>query len=468
MTVIEAPRDLWSSIRDDLLSTPHLERAGIGFAGTRQTPAGRRLLLRDWAPVPDDEYLVQLGHHLEVSPAFWARHAKRARSTREALVILHSHPTEERVPRFSPSDDAGEARLIPKLHARANVPVAAMVLSPGGEQGRITNPGQPAHPLRLEMAGSIRAGERPIAPVGERFDRQVRVLGGEGQSILASLKVGVVGAGGLGSHVIQQLIHLGVGEIAVIDPDRVSTSNLSRLVGATRLDALLRRPKTHIARRLSRRVGGPARIIGIRASVTEEKPARALLTCDVIVGCTDTQWSRTVLNTLAYQHYLPVLDLGVELQLSGSMGGRIAWLNPGSACLWCLNILDAERVRIEQLPAATREQEIAHGYIRGLDSPEPAVVSINGVVASLAITEILARATAFAGSEPRPALLMYRIAEGTVRRSSPAANPACPTCSPQGQLGLGDLVDPHARGTERTASATPRSQRIADRPARGR
>jgi hypothetical protein len=98
-------------------------------------------------------------------------------------------------------------------------------------------------------------------------------------------------------------------------------------------------------------VGGPARIIEIRASVTDEKPAQALLSCDVIFGCTDTQWSRTVLNTLAYQHYLPVLDLGVELQLSGAMGGRVAWLSPGSACLWCLNILDAERVRIEQLPA---------------------------------------------------------------------------------------------------------------------
>ena len=48
--------------------------------------------------------------------------------------------------------------------------------------------------------------------------------------------------------------------------------------------------------------------------------------------------------------------------------------------------------------------------------PAPAVVSINGVVASLAVTEVLARWTGFAGPAPRAALLLYRIADGVVRQ----------------------------------------------------
>ncbi len=435
---LEAAEPLWHAIRDDLLSTPELERAAVGFAGLSDDGSRRRLLLRDWAPVPTDEYVVQLAYHLEVSPAFWARHAKRARQSGEAIVILHSHPRDRQVPAFSPSDTEGEARLIPKIHARARVPVAAIVLSPGGHQARLTEPSGTARPLHVHV-GHLRRAARSAQVSSERFDRQLRALGRDGQALLAGLCVGVVGAGGLGSHVIQQLAHLGIGRVVVIDPDRVTSSNLSRLVGASRFDELLRRPKTRVARRLVRRIGGPTQIAEVRGSVTDEVHARQLIDCNVVFGCTDNQWSRTVLNGIAYQYYVPILDLGVELQTSRAMGGRVSWLAPGAPCLWCQQILNAERVRAEQLPAHTRADALARGYIEGLDEPAPAVVSINGVVASLAVTELLARATDFAGSDPRPNVLMYRISDGVVRRSSLMPNPTCPTCSPFGQLGLGDL-----------------------------
>jgi molybdopterin/thiamine biosynthesis adenylyltransferase len=435
---LHIPQPLLQEIRGDLLSTPHLERAGLGFAGLTDGTADRRLLLREWAPVPQDEYLVQLGYHLEVNPAFWARHTKRARRSGEALVILHSHPGDDEAPDFSPSDDWGEDRLIPKIHARAPVPVAAVVLSPGGERGRLRDPGGRTHALTVRAPEVV--PRRAIdGGAFERFDRQVRALGREGQALLIGLKVGIVGAGGLGAHVAQQLIHLGVGRLLVIDPDRVSPSNLSRLVGASRLDAWFSRRKTKVASRLARRLGGPTRVTEVNGSVTDEMIARRLLHCDVIIGCTDNQWSRTVLNALAYQYYVPVVDLGVELQASGAMGGRVSWLTPGSACLWCMNVLDPQRVRAEQVPKATLQDEVARGYLQGIDEPAPAVVSINGVMASLAVTELLARLTGFAGYGARPGLLVYRLIDGTVRRSAPVSNPTCPTCSPTGQLGLGDL-----------------------------
>lgn len=182
-----------------------------------------------------------------------------------------------------------------------------------------------------------------------------------------------------------------------------------------------------------------------RASVTDEETARRLLGCDVIIGCTDTQWSRTILKAIAYQYYIPVLDLGVELQTSGAMGGRVTWLTPGVACLWCQQILNGERVRAEQLPLSARANELARGYIQGLDEPAPAVVSINGVVASLAVTELLARTTGFAGPGRRPSTLMYRLANGDVRRISASADPGCPTCASEGQLGLGVSGRRHGR-----------------------
>jgi molybdopterin/thiamine biosynthesis adenylyltransferase len=265
-------------------------------------------------------------------------------------------------------------------------------------------------------------------------------LTNEGQGTIAALSVGVVGAGGLGSHVIQQLLHLGVGELLVIDPDTVAVSNLSRLVGAGLRDARWRRPKIKLARRLARRLGSATRLRLIRGSITDAEIGRQLLDCDIVVGCTDNQWSRTVLNQIAYQYYVPVLDLGVELQPGGAMGGRVSWLAPGSACLWCAGILDAAQVRAEQLPPELAAAERERGYISGVDEPAPAVVSINGVIASVAVTELLARWTGFAGSTLRSDLLFYRLGDGSLRRISPNPLLECPTCGPNGLIGSGDLA----------------------------
>jgi molybdopterin/thiamine biosynthesis adenylyltransferase len=438
-SMLQAPSLLWEELRADLLSTPELERAGVGFAGICGANARTRLLLRDWLPLDHDDYLVQLGYHLEVSPRVWARAAKRSRDTGEAIVIFHSHPRDGQ-PSFSASDDAGERAVVPKIHARARVPVGAVVISPVGYCARISIPGTASSDMRLSTPGQFAADGAPNYG-DERFDRQVRALTRQGQAVLSELRVGVVGAGGLGSHVVQQLVHLGIGEVVVIDPDRVAASNLSRLVGAGRCDALLRRAKVKIARRTARRVGGPSKVQGIKGSVIDRAGAEPLLTCDVIVGCTDNQSSRVVLNLIAYQYYVPVLDLGVELQHHGAMGGRVSWLAPGAPCLWCLNVLDADRVRAEQLPAGVAEVELNRGYISGIDEPAPAVVSLNGVIASLGVSELLARTTGFAGSDARANLLMYRVADGSVRRISPEARAQCPTCSVSGILGAGDLAN---------------------------
>ena len=68
------------------------------------------------------------------------------------------------------------------------------------------------------------------------FDRQRLALGEHGQQILRRLHVGVCGAGGTGSVTFVQLVHLGVGEITVIDGDIVESSNVSRIIGATTSD----------------------------------------------------------------------------------------------------------------------------------------------------------------------------------------------------------------------------------------
>ena len=430
------PRALESQLHGQLLDNPAEERLAIVFAGRHRTAAGWRLLGREtWTARPSD-YLVQGAYHLEIEPGFWARAAKRARATGESLVIAHSHPGDAEIPDFSPTDDWGERRLLPKLHARAAGPHATLVVSPGGSRGRLHGADGSWSPLALggvvPQAGYVPADD-------ERFDRQQRAVGSEGQAILTSLRVGVVGLGGLGSHVVQQLLHLGVGKLVVVEPDRVEPSNLSRLVGASCADALANEPKVSVARRLADSLDVGTELVLVQGDVRQDGAVNSLLAADFIFGCTDTQLSRLLLNALAHQFYLPVLDLGVELQLGGSMGGRVTVLGPDAGCLWCWGILSAERLRAEQLPQDLRAEYVGTGYVTDLAVEQPAVVSLNGVVASLAVTEMLRRVTGMGGADGAADLLLYRLSDGTVRR---AASPGrtCPTCAGS-STGAGDLAE---------------------------
>src|SRR5262245_64080153 len=66
----------------------------------------------------------------------------------------------------------------------------------------------------------------------ERYKRQLvlKEIGGEGQQKLKASRVLVVGAGGLGSPLMLYLAASGVGEIGIIDSDRVSLDNLHRQI----------------------------------------------------------------------------------------------------------------------------------------------------------------------------------------------------------------------------------------------
>jgi molybdopterin/thiamine biosynthesis adenylyltransferase len=78
--------------------------------------------------------------------------------------------------------------------------------------------------------------------------------------------------------------------------------NLDRLIGATREDADLRRPKVDVATRLMRNAATAENpdIAGYQASVCDPAAHAIALDYDVILSCVDRPWPRAVLNALAY------------------------------------------------------------------------------------------------------------------------------------------------------------------------
>jgi molybdopterin-synthase adenylyltransferase len=183
-----------------------------------------------------------------------------------------------------------------------------------------------------------------------------------------------VGLGGGGSHIAQQLAHLGVGHIRVIDPQAIEPSNLNRLVGATQEDVDNGTPKVAIAKRL---------IEGIRpwadvdpAQSNWQEADHLLRDAHVIFGCVDGYRQRSYLEAAARRFCVPYIDIGMDITDLGegqfAVAGQMIMTMPGGPCLRCLGFLTQAKLDRE-----------ANAY--GDAGINPQVVWTNGTLASLAV-----------------------------------------------------------------------------------
>ena len=91
------------------------------------------------------------------------------------------------------------------------------------------------------------------------LDRQ-SFLGPDSDEILNHARVGIFGLGGGGSHVVQQLAHVGIGHFVIADSDVITSTNLNRLVGGTLKDVERSISKVEIAKRLIKSINPTARV----------------------------------------------------------------------------------------------------------------------------------------------------------------------------------------------------------------
>jgi hypothetical protein len=241
-----------------------------------------------------------------------------------------------------------------------------------------------------------------------------------------------VGLGGTGSVVFTQLAHLGVGRITVVDGDGVEESNVSRILGATAHDAG-RTLKVEIAAQYAERLGLGTQIRCLRGHLGREVAPVDIEGCDIVLSCVDKHLPRALLNRLAYEKAVPLIDMGSAFRVDSTGhvtagAGRVVIVGPGRPCLACWGHIDPDRIRIEALSEADRTQEIADGYIDGAEVAQPSVIAFNTAIAGAAVVEFLRMVTGFAGADDPPIRLSFDFENGTIRRNRLPEGAGCRIC----------------------------------------
>jgi molybdopterin/thiamine biosynthesis adenylyltransferase/rhodanese-related sulfurtransferase len=130
----------------------------------------------------------------------------------------------------------------------------------------------------------------------ERYARQLSLpgFGMEGQTKLGNAKVLVIGAGGLGSPVIQYLAAAGVGTIGIIDGDRVEPSNLHRQLLFTTDD--IGKSKALVAGDKVKKINPEITCHTFDHPVTNKNAFDLFKSYEIIVDCTDNFTARYLVS----------------------------------------------------------------------------------------------------------------------------------------------------------------------------
>jgi molybdopterin/thiamine biosynthesis adenylyltransferase/proteasome lid subunit RPN8/RPN11 len=442
---------LTQDVADELAAMLDLdvETGAVLLAKQVISPQGNlRLLGARLRSVPLAAYVRREALRLDITSDGYVPALGEAEQLDMVPIWVHTHPGEDSSPRPSEPDRRVDAKLSEPFRLRSGSNYyGSLIISSVREHfrfcghlddGERTTRIDRLHVVgaRLSLAWHDDAIEEPLPPL---FDRNIRAFGGRLQRVIGDLHIAVVGCGGTGSSVAEQLVRLGARQLLLIDPDDITESNLTRVYGSRAAEVGFRKVEV-LANHL--RSIAPDAVIEISATmITNKATAQLLQDVDVIFSCTDDNAGRLVLSRHAIYMLTPVIDCGVLLtsdeheRLDG-IHGRVTVLHPGTACLLCRERIDVVRAGVEMLTPEERVRLADEGYAPALGEAEPSVVPFTTLVGAAAVAELLERFAAY-GPEPVPSEIILRIHDREISTNVQQSRAHC-YCHPESEkLGFG-------------------------------
>lgn len=418
------------------------ERAAFAYGGISITENEVRVTIRSFEVIPDE--LVQATPvSMQIPASVYIRKLLRAKDHGPVAIFIHSHPAD--ADQFSVYDDETDEALFHTAHMRLDSPVhlSMLITRDGKVNARAWFPGCKKQDVsRVRIIGKrfqfLDRGSSPQASPSVVQDRVERAFGGDLPRVLSRLHVGIVGLGGTGSAVCQQLARLGVGRLTLVDPETLDLTNVSRVYASGTPDHGIK--KVDIAASAIRSMGLGTNLRLFPESTGNRAVCEALRSCDVIFGCTDDNYGRSLLNKLSLFYLIPLIDMAVQI-IPGEAGveilGRVSTLLPGTPCLICRKRITGAQIVSESRAFANPEEAQAlrrEGYLLGADAPAPSVVTFTTLTASHAVQEFINRLVGY--MEPATELYL-QFNERRERRQGVTADPAC-FCVKRKDWGRGD------------------------------
>ena len=428
-TLIKFQQGELDALRARLLDDCSREQFAILLGKTRQIEGYTIITVVDQLFPAQADYHQQSAAFLRIRKDFI--HQALAELTQrydvDTMIDVHTHPFTREHVAFSATDDGDERTFFQFLRETfAGIHYASIVFSQERYSARlwtVSNDAIVARRAWLKTQTSREAiasadfrretAEEPTA-LSEReglFQRSASVLGLEVlRTLMHDQTISIVGVGGLGSIIAEHLIHMGFQALNLIDPDVLELSNLNRVVGAYYEDAQQRRAKVAVIKRHLTHINPHAAVQAYQKDVHDREVEGVLALSDWIIVATDNHASRLRAQELSIQYFVPLLSVGVNITVKDKeiedMSGEVITARVGDAlCLQCLHRINPTKIASEQHPdQGIREALVKRGYVTGMDVKEPAVKTLNTMVATMAVEALLNQYT---GARRHVPILVY-------------------------------------------------------------
>lgn len=409
-TVFRIPSEIRTQMLDDL-RRPHAhacERVGFLFIKSKTLADGTILVIAvGYQSVADEDYIEDSSVGAKIGSTAIRGAMQEMLNLRCGAMHVHLHDHKGR-PYPSGTDTTSLPGVIESLsNVAAGQVTGVLILSKDSFYSALQVPNYKGlraanlitvvgFPMELHYQN---AGKKAA---DKMFDRQ-SFLGENSQFLFENVRIGIIGYGGGGSHIGQQLAHVGIMHPYVFDEDHIEESNLNRLVGGKWKDVLKKLAKTTIAKRLIKSVLLSA-VVTVIDSRWQDAPEK-LQQCDIVVGGIDSYSERQQLESECRRYLIPYVDIGMDVyktEESTAISGQVMLSLPGMPCFWCYGFLTEEKLG---------KEAAKYGKVGG----RPQVVWPNGVLASTAVGLVVELVTGWTGRSNEKVYLEYDGNTGTMQ-----------------------------------------------------
>jgi molybdopterin/thiamine biosynthesis adenylyltransferase/rhodanese-related sulfurtransferase len=269
-----------------------------------------------------------------------------------------------------------------------------------------------------DMKALVERGRALSDAEKERYSRHLLIpnLDFEGQERIVNSKVLCVGAGGLGSPTIMYLAAAGIGEIGIVDFDRVEITNLQRQIIHTQND--LGKSKALSAKEKVTALNPEIKVITYEVRLDSNNAIEIFRNYDLIIDCTDNFATRYLINDAAALLGKPYI-WGSIYQFDGQ--ASVFWSQYGP-CYRCMHPTP---------PPFGSVPSCAEGGVLGV---------LCGAIGSIQSNEAIKLITGI-GQSLLGNLLIYDALESSFEKIEIKRNPACPICNGEQKVLLEDYEE---------------------------